>query len=178
MKNMIFVALAALLLTACVTEKRCNRLYPPETIVIRKDSIIRTTETIYRDTTVYVHIPGETVTETKTVYLTEGVMWSDKSHLFTSFADTWAYVENGKLIHDLVQKDTLIQKTLDNAIRVTWVKAQQFYSREETKTVEVNKLTRWQKFYVVMGRIFFFSIIAALIYTVYMLRKFILSIID
>lgn len=147
MKNMIFVAIATLLLSgSCVTRKACERKFPPEAMIIRKDSIIQTTETIYKDTTIYVHIPGETVKETKTVYLTEGVMYSDKSHLFTSFADSWAFVENGKLIHTLMQKDTLIQQGIENAIRLTWVRAERFFETSKTITVEVNRLTGWQHF--------------------------------
>jgi hypothetical protein len=145
MRKILFF-LVLISFASCVTRKACERKFPPEVMIIRKDSIIRTTETIYRDTTIYTHIPGDSVSDTKPVLQKDGIISSDTSNLATAFAKSRAYVDNGKLIHELIQKDTLIQKKIDNAIRLTWVRAERFFETSKTITIEVNRLTGWQHF--------------------------------
>lgn len=138
MKNLILLIVIVATFTGCVTQRRCYNKFPPDVMIIRKDSIIRTTNTVFRDTTIYIQLPAEVKYSTDTVTIVNGIIQSSKSHLFTSFADSWAWVQNGRLYHDLVQKDTLIGYEVKDAIRMTWERAEQYYS-ETKKTVVTEK---------------------------------------
>ena len=143
MKQIILIAGIALILSGCTTERKCSRKFPPETMVIRKDSIIRTTNTVYKDTLVYVYLKGETRYSTDTVWLENGILKSNTNHLFTSFADSWAWVENGKLYHKLIQKDTLIGQEVSNAIRLTLERAEKYYSQSEVQVKTERYIPKW-----------------------------------
>lgn len=132
-----------LLISGCVTQRKCDRKYPAQSSVTVKDSIIRTTNTVYRDTTVYVYIKGETKYSTDTVYIKNGLAYSKKNHLMTSFADSWAWVENGRLYHELIQKDTLIGQKVKDAVRLTWERAERFYTKKEVQVKDVRVVPWW-----------------------------------
>lgn len=138
MKKILLIVLIGLMLAGCTTQRKCNNKFPPETIIIRKDSIIRTTHTVYRDTTVYVHVPAEVKYSTDTVIIKDGIIQSRKSHLTTSFAESLAWVEKGRLYHELQQNDTLIGFEVKDAIRLTWERAEKYYS-EKQQTVVTKK---------------------------------------
>jgi hypothetical protein len=57
MRNILFILLAVISFSSCVTQKRCFRKFPPQ--VITKDSIVVKDTTIYRDTTIT--LPGDTL---------------------------------------------------------------------------------------------------------------------
>ena len=155
MKTLLIIAGIALILSGCTTERKCNRKFPPQTMGITKDSIIRTTQTVYRDTTIFVYIKGETKYSTDTVWLKNGIAYSNKDHLITSFAESWAWVENGRLYHKLIQKDTLIGQEVKDAVRLTWERAEKFYSKSEVQVKTVRYIPKWV--WWVLG----FSILAA-----------------
>lgn len=161
MKNLILFLLSVTLLSGCVTQDRCSRKFPPETITIRTDSIIRTTETVYRDTTIYIHMPGEVQHSTDTVTILNGIIQSGRNHLFTTFADSWAWVQNGRLYHELTQKDTLIGYEVQDAIRITWERAERYYKEQQQTVVTTNKVPLFYKI---------LSIIAGLFIVYYILR--------
>jgi hypothetical protein len=161
MKNLILLILSVTLLSGCVTQDRCSRKFPPETIVIRTDSIINTTETVYRDTTIYIHIPSEIKYSTDTVIIKDGIIQSRKNHLTTSFAQSWAWVERGRLYHELSQNDTLIRQDIKDAIRVTWERAERYY-KESQQTVVTKKYV--PLFYKIM------TVIAFIVIAYYILR--------
>lgn len=161
MKNLILLLLSLTLLSGCVTQDRCSRKFPPETKIIRTDSIIRTTETVYRDTTIYIRLPGEVKYSTDTVTIVNGINQSRKNYLFTSFADSWAWVQNGRLYHELIQKDTLIGCEVQDAIRITWERAERYYKEQQQTVVTTNKVPLFYKI---------LSIIAGLFIVYYILR--------
>ncbi len=136
MKKLIILLLIAATFTGCITEKRCNSKFPPEIMVIRKDSIIRETKTIYNDTTVYVQLPAESVINTEYVYIKGDQIYFKPSYLKTSFAESRAYIENNRLQHTLTQNDTLLPVTIKNAVRLTWERAERYFNQTETKVVE------------------------------------------
>lgn len=142
MKKLLFLLLIQAL-SACVTQSKCDRKYPAQSTVTIKDSIIRTTHTEYRDTTVYVYIKGETKYSTDTVWIKNGLAYSKKDHLCTSFAESWAWVENGRLYHNLIQKDTLIGKEVEDAVRMTWERAERFYSNSDKQVKQVRYIPKW-----------------------------------
>jgi len=143
MRTLLLCLLAVLLLSGCVTQKKCDRKFPAQTMVIRKDSIIRTTNTVFRDTTIYIYIKGETKYSTDTVWLKNGLAYSNKDHLTTSFAESWAWVGNGRLYHKLIQKDTLIGQEVKDAIRLTWESAEKYYSRSEVQVKTERYIPKW-----------------------------------
>lgn len=127
------------------------------------DSIMKITETVtvFRDTTIYIHLPGEVVHDTVPVEMDKnGLINSKTSYLTTSFAESWAWVKNGKQYHRLSQNDTLIAKNIENAI----MEKTSTTVTDKTKTikVEVNRLTPWQLIQLWMGRIFMILLIVLL----------------
>jgi hypothetical protein len=147
MKNLliqiILGAVIIILISGCTTQSKCYRKFPAQTMVITKDSIIRTTETIYRDTIIYIYVKGETKYSTDTVYIKNGLSYSNKNHLHTSFADSWAWVANGRLYHELIQKDTLIGQEVKDAVRLTWERAERFYNKSELKVKTERFIPKW-----------------------------------
>ncbi len=116
MKNLILLLALILLASSCVTQKRCNRKFPP-TVTTITNTI---TETILRDTIVYVTLPADTVfSPGDTVYIDieTGLATSKKSELETEYAKSWAQVVNGILLHELIQKDAEVEQRIKDAIR-------------------------------------------------------------
>ncbi len=163
MKPLILFTIAILTLSSCVTQRACNGRFPP----VEREITIRETVTIYRDTTVYIHLPAEvvTLTDTVTVYIREGLPESERSELHGTYAWTWAQVKRGRLLHELHQKDTAIVRTIDRAIREA--------TTTETTTIEiireVNVLTGWQWFQIWAGRLMLFGL--AVILFLFLLDK-------
>ncbi len=103
-----------LFLTAsCITQEKCNRLYPPQ--------IITNTVIEYRDTVVKVFVPGETVYQKDTVFVyvdkETGQLTSKPSNLKTQLATSYAQVINGVLKHNLIQQDKELDVLIKNAIK-------------------------------------------------------------
>lgn len=164
MKKIIILLSFILIFTSCVTQQRCNRKFPPETMIIRKDSIIRETKTIFRDTTITIHIPGETKFQTDTVYIKSGVVYFKPSYLKTALAESHAYIQNNRLKHTLTQNDTIIRQRVDNAIRETWERAGRYFKGDEIRIVERKHIPLLFKILSAIG-------LAALIYLAFKIRK-------
>lgn len=156
MRPAILTLLVLSLLTSCITSRperlEAKRQRKCELAAYRwgcnngYDSvmIIRETRTVYSDTTIFVHIPGDTVMDTLFVFITEdGLINSKPSMLETSFASSWAQVVDGKLYHDLVQNDTAIEARIKNGIRETT--STETWKQSTVVTMYVNRLTWWQK---------------------------------
>jgi len=150
--------------TSCVTRKACERKFPTETMIIRKDSIIRETTTIFRDTTVYITVPGENQYFTDTVYVKDGMIYFKPSHLRTSFAESDAWIENNRIMHTLTQNDTIVPITIKNAIRLTWERAEKYFSKDQTRIVEKKVIPKWVKLLAFVGA-------ATLIYVLYRITR-------
>jgi len=127
-------------LSACVTQSKCDRKYPAQSTVTIKDSIIRTTHTEYRDTTVTVYIKG--ATRHDTIRIT-GNRTIRPSVLHTSLATSTAWVESGVLRHELVQSDTTYRISINNAVRLTWSAAEKYYNKDVVKVKQVRYIPKW-----------------------------------
>jgi len=155
----IITIIGMLLLSGCVTERACQRKFPPQIITV--DSIIQTTETIYRDTTIFVQLPADTVRDTVEVAVLNGISNSRPSIHETDLAWSKAQVINGKLFHELIQKDSVLARVIENAIRESSTNTQE--TKIITKVVKENYITGWQWFQIWTGRILAVLLIAALI---------------
>ena len=119
----ILILILGFFFASCVTLKRCNKKFPPEVIV--KDSIVYKTNTVYKDTTIFIQLPPDTVFSVKDslveVYIDKetGLINSDTSVLANDFATAYAWVIDSKLKQMLVQNDSLMEFKLDSAVRVT-----------------------------------------------------------
>ena len=112
-------------LTSCVTQKRCIRRFPPVTANTRiektKDSLV------YRDTTIYVTLPGEIVRDSIIAPCNpppppKGVLISSPDTAFaeTTLARAKAWYSRQRVHLELVQKDTTLQLQLDNALKESY----------------------------------------------------------
>lgn len=137
MKTLIPI-LFMLLLTSCSMQKYCNERFPP---ALKKDSIMYVDKIVYRDTTVYVFIQGDTIRDT--VYL-DTVSNTARSFLSTDLASSIAYWDGHRLLHELSQKDSTIALLLENAIKEN---SKEVYKDREV-VVKENFLTAWQNFQI------------------------------
>jgi len=71
--------------------------------------------TIIKDTTIYVHIPGDTIHDT--VAATEGAF----SILTTGYANSLAWINGGKLFHKLEQQEKMLPVTIRQAEKTTTI---------------------------------------------------------
>jgi hypothetical protein len=156
----ICILVSLLVLSSCTTLKKCNERFPPkvETVTIHKDS------TIYRDTTIYIYIKGETIHDTTKVYIDRsGLIQSDISFLNTQYSWSKAWVNNSRLFHTLVQRDDSISSTIRNAI-----KNQSKIEYITTTTIEKveRSLSWWQTLQIWCGRVFLTCLILIIIFMV------------
>ena len=130
----IFVLL--IILSGCSLQKFCNGRYPCSPVV--RDSVNTITEVVFRDTTIFVQVPGRIVTDTVFIDSTNEA----RSLLSSSFAQSLAVYENGRLYHTLTQKDSTIAALIAKAIRLS--STTQYESKTERVEIVRNELTGWQ----------------------------------
>jgi len=142
-KIFLFIAMAALF-------SSCSRKLAP----VLSESIreVTKTVTIFRDTTIYIHVPGDTVFKAVPVQKDlRGILFSKVNVLSTSLAKSKAWVEDGILKHELIQNDSSVAVLIKNAIKESATvtdKEQVVY-----KTITENIITGWQWFQIWAGRI-------------------------
>ena len=172
----ILFGLIVLILSSCSVQRRAERKCEKATYkwgcnkdtAYIKETVINT---LYKDTVVYIKIPGDTVHDSVPVVVeifTDGttLVSSKKNTLQTSLATSQAWIQSGKLHHTLIQKDSVYKAQIQNAIRIT----QHFMKESTTKVIEVNKLTRWQTFLINSAKAFYLIIVLAVI-TFFALNK-------
>jgi len=121
MKKLIF--LLAIVMMGCATQKRCFIKFPPE---VKTDTIIEEVIT-YRDTTIEVFLPGDTIyTEAALVssgqedgsVLIPDPFYSDTVRAFGTYSEASAWVESRKIALELIEHDTTIKVKLDSVIKI------------------------------------------------------------
>jgi len=93
--KLILILFLAFTLSGCTTQKKCNRKFPPTIIV--KDSIIEKTNTIIRDTTIFVKLPKDTVKLTETIYINNGMVNMKPKEVQNGIVSAMAKIINNKL---------------------------------------------------------------------------------
>ena len=132
------LALLAFLLTCCATPRAAQDYQRDSVTMIIKDSII------LKDSVVLVEVPMES---DKSV-----VFSTDTSRLETSIARSEAYVSDGKLHHNLINKDALIPVKITIPEKVHSEKREAAMIHKVVEIVEVEKeLSRWQSFLITLG---------------------------
>ena len=110
----VFVASVAL---SCVTSSKCQRKFPIASDTIK---IINTRDSIiYKDTTIYIEIKGETVIDSVIIPCPDpGPAYVPKKvYAETSLAKASAWFQWPNIKLELIQKDTTITQRLENAIK-------------------------------------------------------------
>ena len=121
MRNIILLILLASLTGCFATRKRCLNLYPPTS---SRDSVVHEAirdSIVFKDTTVFVSIPGETITDSVPfpVYVEKSIK-IDTARAETAFAKAKAYYSNRAIHIILEQKTTDLEIRLDNALRESY----------------------------------------------------------
>ena len=147
------IILIALLSTSCLTvkriEKHCSEFAKVcvTEIETKTDTIIKTKTVIrYRDTTLYIEMPGREIIKEVPVYIKEGIVESDLSVLVTPLARSNAQVVNSKLSHELIQVDTLILIKLQDALQTITIQEKQIETLKEKYVVTVKENKPLAKF--------------------------------
>ena len=110
MKKLIFIFVV--ILSSCITQKKCFNRFPPDTITVKQDT------TIFRDTIVFKKIIGDTVYVEKHI---PHIIYTERSYepifLKTSLCASKSWIAGNRLKMRLIQKDSIFQFKLDSAIK-------------------------------------------------------------
>jgi hypothetical protein len=164
MKKLIFL-LSIVILAGCSPTKRLARLLERHPVPEKIDTVFTPGETVYKDTTVYKYLPGETAVES--LYIDVPVSIPDTVLVaHTSAAGAIAWLQNNQLGLRLIQYDKVFEFMLDSAIRENTPDTIRI-TNEKIVTVEkmVNKPFYRSGFFILAGLI----IIALLFY--FLLRR-------
>lgn len=103
--SFILIILAILFLASCRSSKTSVQTITKEVIRVE-----------YRDTTIFVKIPGDTVFHNTPVPVAINIT-TPIDRLDTRFATSLAWIENSLLRHTLIQKETDVPATITGAIQ-------------------------------------------------------------
>jgi hypothetical protein len=112
------VLIALAFFNSCVTQRRCLEKFPPTTTTEIRDSIS------YRDTTIYVPIPTDTVRDSIPVECPEMTPGSPAPKpkptkpvmVKNRWSTAMAWIENGHLKLNLMTNDTTLTFVIDSAV--------------------------------------------------------------
>ena len=143
MKRTLIYILILLLTTSCAVCRNCRNAAPNSTH--QKDSVIIKETIIYRDTLIPVIVKDTTVKDRTAP--------TDTARAETDLAKAKAWLESDSLRLTITNKPNPIppvKATIPEKAR-TETKTQ---IRTEVRTIEVNRLTKWQKTMISLGYIF------------------------
>lgn len=114
------MALIAIMMTACVTQRKCNLKFPPST---ESNIIVKVHDSLsYRDTIIFVKVPGDYKTDSVKIPCPSPAPGyiPDTAYAETSmaYAKAWFLYPNIKL--SLTQKDTTIERRFKDALRESY----------------------------------------------------------
>ena len=128
--------ISLLLLTSCVTQRKCLKKFPP---VISIDTVVQDT-TIYRDTTFYAYLPGDTVYR-DTVIEVPVELYVRPVTAETELARARAWIQSQRLQLELIQKDSLLQFKIDSAVSAN--SRVEYITRTETTQLPPKRFYKW-----------------------------------
>lgn len=107
--------LVLITLSSCITQRKCFNKFPPPPPSIEK---VVETVTVFKDTTVYVSIPADTIYQTDTVFINkDGLVNYPLARIDVEYAWSTIQIKNNRVFHYLYQKETEIAKTIQDAIK-------------------------------------------------------------
>ena len=175
MKN-ILLLLIGLSSVSCLTVKRISKHCSEfekvcvTEIETKTDTIIKTKTVIrYRDTTLYIEMPGREIIKEVPVYIKEGIVESDLSVLVTPLARSTARVLNSRLEHYLIQNDTTLQLELQDALQTITIQEKQIETLREKYIIPIKENTKFADFAV---RYFWYSLIVIILICGFLFFKF------
>ena len=116
MKGLITIILL-LSAASCITQKKCLQRFPP---VVQTEIVTQVRDTIiYKDTTVFVTLPGNVIRDSVIIPCPEPTrpVRIDTARAETSLAEAKAWWSPPRIMLELIQKDTTIELRLENAIK-------------------------------------------------------------
>lgn len=129
------------ILTGCATQKRCNQLYPPQTIEKVKDSVCIQKEVILKDTTIYRSLPPDTVTIFD--YLGENSLFRDTVTAENSHAIAKSWIWNGRLWLRVFNKPQPIAFSVQN--KATREQNTRIVTQTITRVERVQYVSKWHQ---------------------------------
>lgn len=158
MKKVLFL-IAVIALTGCITQKRCEQMFP------HRDSV--SVQYLTRDSTVFVSDSASYMMYLG-CYDAYGKLTDDNVRLMGEITTL-----KSNVVKPVVQiKDRFIKvDCVVDSLRVYLKWKERYTSEVKTVTVEVNKVTWWQKTQIWMGRILMVLIVAAGVYVTLKLAK-------
>ena len=120
------------MLSSCITQKRCNKKFPPREF---SSTEIKTT---YRPVTLTLRVPPVMIAGegNQIVIVNDTVIEVDPSYLETDYAFSRAWITNNKLMH------TLNQKTIERDTVIQVKEVEVLTEKEVVKEVR-NKINLW-----------------------------------
>ena len=132
MKKAIFIlSIVLAVLSSCVTQRRCNYKFPSKNDTIRIETI--RDSIVIKDTTIYITLPGEVVHDSIEIPCPDpGPAYIPKKVTAeTSLAKATAWWSYPVIKLELIQKDTTIEKRLNQALK------ESYYWKTEYKKIIV-----------------------------------------
>lgn len=145
MKKLLFFLFIILIFSSCVTQKKCNSKFPPQTIKERYDSIVYKDTVIYKDREVEVKIPGETVYRDSLIPGIPEKINTKPITLENKYATAKAWIENSKLRLRLDQKDQVITFKLDSADKLVKHWQAEYHKERDKETVTIKVVPKFYK---------------------------------
>ena len=166
-KSWILLIVGMLLLSSCVTQKACDRKFPPQVTTIVKDSVVTRDSIVEKLVEVPVYIKGDTIIKSDTVWRdkTTGLANSKPVYAETDFAKATAQVKDGKINLTLIQKDSLFRVQVLARESYFW---KEKYFKEKSKEVKIIKVV--PKYYSIMSTIGIISLILLVAYIIFKIR--------
>lgn len=163
MKTLFWTIIVLTLTTSCVTQKRCARRFPasPETII--KDSIVYKERITYRDTTIFVKLPADTIFKKDTITIVNGYVHVLPVYAESKMASAKAWIRLNKLNLMLADKDTTLEIKLTDALKTAQFWEMRFKTEKQKEIVRVKYVPVFWKFTGWIGIITFLGIILFLI---------------
>ena len=179
------ISLLLILLSACSTQeeiqtRKCTKaLKHFEKVSFEQgcpwngfdSSVSQKTIIMYRDSLIYVHIPGEIVHDSVLVPVADSIS-TEVSILSTKYAISKAWIQNSRLQHTLEQVKTDIEKSVKGLNKEIYINKEKIIRVPflVEKPVKI-PLSWWQKFFLWSGRIAWLVVVAFVIYS---FRKFLI----
>ena len=134
-------------------------------------SVSQKTIIMYRDSLIYVHIPGEIVHDSVLVPVADSIS-TEVSILSTKYAISKAWIQNSRLQHTLEQVKTDIEKSVKGLNKEIYINKEKIIRVPflVEKPVKI-PLSWWQKFFLWSGGVAWVVVVACVVYS---FRKFLI----